>query len=106
MNLLETVRDALRTKHYAYRTEKTYLHWIRKYAYWLKPTHPREAGADGVKRFLTHLAVERQVSATTQYSKPSIGGFVVFVQTLWRGFREFRNRQSKEICLLADRVDA
>jgi integron integrase len=37
-----------------------------QYAKYLKPTHPREAGADGVKRFLTHLAVDRQVSASTQ----------------------------------------
>jgi integron integrase len=66
MNLFETVRDALITRHYAYRTEKTYLHWIRQYVRFLVPTHPRDAGADGVKRFLTHLAVDRQVSATTQ----------------------------------------
>jgi len=66
MNLFDTVRDALRTRHYAYRTEKTYLHWIRHYVRFIKPMHPREAGADGVKRFLTHLAIDRQVSATTQ----------------------------------------
>jgi integron integrase len=66
MKFFETVREALRTKHYAYRTEKTYMHWIRQYVRFVKPIHPREAGVDGVKRFLTHLAVERQVSATTQ----------------------------------------
>ena len=66
MNLLDTVRDALRTKHYAYRTEKTYLHWVRQYLRFLRPEHPRAAGADGVKRFLTWLATEKQVSATTQ----------------------------------------
>lgn len=66
MNLFETVRDALRTRHYAYKTEKTYLHWIREYACWLKPVHPRDAGVDGVKRFVTHLAVDRQISASTQ----------------------------------------
>lgn len=66
MNFFETVRDALRTKHYAYKTERTYLHWIRQYVRFLRPVHPREAGPDGVKRFLTHLAVDRQVSATTQ----------------------------------------
>lgn len=64
--LFDVVRDALRTRHYAYRTEKTYLHWVRQYVRFLKPVHPREAGADGVKRFLTHLAVDRGVSATTQ----------------------------------------
>lgn len=66
MNLFETVRDALRTRHYAYRTEKTYLHWIRHYVRFVNPVHPRDAGADGVKRFLTYLAIDRQVSATTQ----------------------------------------
>lgn len=66
VNLFDTVRDALRTRHYAYRTEKTYMHWIKHYVRFIKPIHPREAGADGVKRFLTHLAVERFVSATTQ----------------------------------------
>ena len=66
MNLLDAVRDALRTKHYAYKTEKTYLHWIRQYVHFLSPVHPREAGAEGVKRFMTHLAVERNVSAGTQ----------------------------------------
>jgi len=66
MKFFETVRNALRTQHYAYRTEKTYMHWIRQYVRYLKPVHPREAGTDGVKRFLTHLAVDRSVSATTQ----------------------------------------
>ena len=66
MKLFETVRNALRTQHYAYRTERTYLHWARQYVRYLKPVHPREAGTDGVKRFLTHLAVDRSVSATTQ----------------------------------------
>lgn len=66
MNLFETVRDALRTKHYAYRTEKTYLHWIRQYVKFIKPVHPRDTGMDGVKRFLTYLATEKNVSATTQ----------------------------------------
>ncbi len=65
-SLREVVRDALRTQHYAYRTEKTYLHWIMQYARFLKPVHPRDAGSDGVKRFVTYLAVEKQVSWSTQ----------------------------------------
>ena len=66
MNFFDTVRDALRTKHYAYRTEKTYMHWIRQYVRFVAPTHPREAGAEGVKRFLTHLAVDRHIGASSQ----------------------------------------
>jgi hypothetical protein len=50
VKFFETVRDALRTRHYAYRTEKTYLHWIRHYMRFVKPVHPHDAGADGVKR--------------------------------------------------------
>jgi integron integrase len=64
--LVDVVREALRTKHYAYRTEKTYLHWIKQYVRFLKSVHPREAGVDGVKRFLTYLAVNRGVSFSTQ----------------------------------------
>jgi len=65
-NLKDVVRDALRTQHYAYRTEKTYLYWVMQYVNFLKSTHPREAGADGVMRFVTHLAVDKQVSWSTQ----------------------------------------
>lgn len=54
--LSDVVREALRTRHYAYKTEKTYLHWIMQYARFVKPVHPREAGPDGVKRFMTHWA--------------------------------------------------
>src|SRR5512139_3272577 len=65
-SLLAVYKEALRTKHYSYRTEKSYLHWIRKYVGFLKPVHPRDAGEDGVRRFVNYLAVERNVSATTQ----------------------------------------
>jgi integron integrase len=64
--LVDVVRDALRTQNYAYRTEKTYLHWIKQYVRFLKPVHPREAGVDDVKRFLTYLAVDRGVTSSTQ----------------------------------------
>lgn len=66
MKLMDVVRDELRVRHYAYKTERTYLHWVREYLRFVKPIHPREAGMDGVKRFLTHLATARNVSATTQ----------------------------------------
>lgn len=64
--LFDVVRDALWTQPYAYRTEKTYLHWIKQYVRFIKPVHPREAGIDGVQRFLTYLAVDRRVSSNTQ----------------------------------------
>jgi len=66
MKLMDTVKDALRVKNYAYRTEKTYLHWIRQYVRFHLPAHPRDVGAEGVSKFLTHLAKVRNVSASTQ----------------------------------------
>jgi integron integrase len=66
MNLYDVVRDSLRTQHYAYKTEKTYLHWIKRYVRFLKPVHPRDAGEAGVQRFLTYLATERNIGPTTQ----------------------------------------
>jgi integron integrase len=64
--LLERVRDAIRRKHYSYRTEQTYLHWIRRYIWFSDRKHPLEMGAAEVTAFLTHLARERGVAAATQ----------------------------------------
>ncbi len=64
--LLERVRDALRVRHMSLRTEKAYLHWIRRYILFHGKRHPREMGEGEINAFLTHLAVEGQVSASTQ----------------------------------------
>ena len=64
--LLEEVRDLIRTLHYSYRTEEAYLHWIRQYILFHGKRHPTEMGAAEVSAFLTHLAVKRQVAASTQ----------------------------------------
>ena len=64
--LLDQVRDVLRTRHYSYRTEKTYIQWILQYIRFHDVTHPMEMGAAEVEAFLTHFAVERNVAASTQ----------------------------------------
>jgi site-specific recombinase XerD len=64
--LLDNVRNVMRVRHYSYQTEKTYLHWIRQFIFFNKITHPAEMGAAEVEAFLTHLAVERNVAASTQ----------------------------------------
>ena len=64
--LLDQVRDAVRRKHYSYRTEQTYLHWIKRYIWFHDRKHPAEMGAAEVTAFLTHLAREREVAAATQ----------------------------------------
>ncbi|ERN41918.1 site-specific recombinase XerD [Rubidibacter lacunae KORDI 51-2] len=64
--LLDLVRDTLRVKHYAYRTEETYLQWIRRFILFHDKRHPKDMGAPEVEAFLTHLAVVGNVSASTQ----------------------------------------
>lgn len=64
--LLDQVRDAIRLKHYSYRTEQSYVGWIRRYILFHNKQHPKDMGGAEVEAFLTHLAVERHVSASTQ----------------------------------------
>jgi len=64
--LLQVARDKMRVRHLAFRTEQTYLQWIRRYVRFHGRRHPRELGAEGVEQFLTHLAVRRKVSPSTQ----------------------------------------
>jgi len=60
------VREALRLKHYAYRTEKTYLYWIRRYVRYHHERKPSSMGAAEIHQYLSHLAVNEDVSASTQ----------------------------------------
>ena len=64
--LLDLVRDAIRLKNYSYRTEEAYIHWVKKYIFFHHKKHPREMGKPDLANFLTHLAVEKHVSASTQ----------------------------------------
>lgn len=64
--LLDQVRDCLRVKHYSYRTEQAYIDWIKRFIVFHDKRHPLEMGALEVAAFLTHLAVERTVAASTQ----------------------------------------
>ncbi len=64
--LLDQVRDVLRAKHYSYRTEEAYVDWIRRFILFHNKRHPAEMGAPEIQAFLTYLATERKVSASTQ----------------------------------------
>ena len=64
--LLEQVQNLIRTRHYSYRTEQTYIYWIKQYIFFHGKRHPAEMGATEVSAFLTHLAVARRVAASTQ----------------------------------------
>jgi len=64
--LLERMRIHLRTRHYSIRTEEAYLDWARRFILFHGKRHPQDMGAAEVEAFLSHLAVDRQVSASTQ----------------------------------------
>jgi site-specific recombinase XerD len=64
--LLDQVRTAIRTRHYSIRTEATYLSWIKRFIVFHGKRHPRDMGVQEVHHFLSHLAVEGQVAASTQ----------------------------------------
>jgi integron integrase len=64
--LLDRVRHAIRARHYSRRTEKAYVAWIRRYIFFHGKRHPAEMGAPELTRFLTSLAVESKVAASTQ----------------------------------------
>lgn len=64
--LLDRVRQAIRTRHYSRRTEKAYVHWIKRYIFFHDKRHPAEMGAAEVAAFLTSLAVQGKVAASTQ----------------------------------------
>lgn len=64
--LLDVVRQRIRLKHYSHRTEKSYVNWIRRFVRFHDRRHPRQLGKAEIEAFLTHLAVNRKVSASTQ----------------------------------------
>jgi site-specific recombinase XerD len=64
--LLEQVSDVIRIKNYFYKTEKSYISCIKRYILFHNKRHPREMGAKEIEAFLTYLAVEENISASTQ----------------------------------------
>ena len=64
--LLDLIRNKLRVKHYAIRTEEQYLHWIKRYILFHGKRHPKDMGAAQIDAFLTNLAVAGKVSASAR----------------------------------------
>ena len=68
MNLnevIESTRNVARFRHLSYRTEQSYLHWVKRYAHWCA-SHPIGEHTDKLRAFLSHLAIDRHVSKSTQ----------------------------------------
>jgi site-specific recombinase XerD len=64
--LLDQVREAIRLKHYSIRTEESYVTWIKRYILFHNKRHPNEMASAEIEAFLTHLAVQQKVAASTQ----------------------------------------
>ena len=64
--LLDRMREAIRVRHYSLSTERTYLHWVKRFIYFHQKRHPAEMGAAEIEAFLSSLATELSVSASTQ----------------------------------------
>jgi hypothetical protein len=59
--LLDQVRSAIRVKHYSYRTEETYVNWIKRFILFHHKRHPQDMNSPEIEQFLTYLAVERTI---------------------------------------------
>jgi site-specific recombinase XerD len=66
VRLLDRLRVVIRVRHYSIRTEDSYVEWVRRFVRFCDLRHPLECGASEVEAFLTHLAREGNVSASTQ----------------------------------------
>jgi integron integrase len=63
---LGLVRERIRSKHYSYRTEESYVGWIKRFIFFHNKRHPAEMGKLEMEQFLTHLAVDKNVASSTQ----------------------------------------
>lgn len=64
--LLDQVQDVIALKHYSPSTGQTYAHWIKRFILFHHKKHPKEMGAPEIEQFLTHLATQENVAASTQ----------------------------------------
>ncbi|MGH8645997.1 MAG: integron integrase [Gammaproteobacteria bacterium] len=107
--LLDRLRDAIRRKHYSLRTEQSYIHWIRRFIFFHGKRHPAELDKRAVEAFLSHLAVERRVSASTQNQALNAILFL-YRQVLERGLGWLENvtraKRSRKLPVVFTRAEA
>ena len=65
LRLLDQVRHVVRLRHFSPRTEEAYVHWVKRFVLHHRKRHPAEMRAPEIREFLSSLAVERKVSAST-----------------------------------------
>jgi len=105
---LDQVRNALRTKHCSLRTEESYVNWIKQYIFYHDKKHPLHLGEAEINHFLTHLAVQKTVSASRQ--NQALCSFVfLYKHVLQKKLGDFENllhnysNNRQLFCLLLER---
>jgi integron integrase len=109
--LLEQVRGRIRVKHYSIRTEDAYVDWVRRFVVFHAKRHPAEMGAPEVEAFLTHLAVDGRVAASTQNQAKSALLFlyreVLGIELPWlKEVQSAKRAQRLPVVLTEDEVEA
>jgi hypothetical protein len=79
--LLDQLRERIRLKHYSIRTEQAYVQWVKRYIIFHGKRHPAEMGKAELESFLTSLAVERNVSASTQTQ--ALSALLFYTRKCW-----------------------
>ena len=92
--LFDRVREAARVRHYSRRTETAYLSWIRRFIFFHGKRHPAEMGAPEVTKFLSSLAGEGNVAASTQ--NQALGALLF----LYRDVLIRRHRATLDLCFV------
>ena len=64
--LLDQLKTEIRLRHYSIRTEQSYVDWAKRYIFFHGKKHPKDMGETEIRSFLSHLAIEKHVSASTQ----------------------------------------
>jgi len=98
--LLDRVHETIRRKHYSQKTEQAYLNWIKQYILFHDKKHPQDMAATEVEAFLTYLAVERKVAASTQNQALSAILFLyreVLGKTVETGFQYIGAKRPKRL---------
>ena len=66
MKLLDQVRDVIHKKHYSIRAEQPYVEWIKRFIIFPGKRHPKDMEETGISQFISHLATDLNVAASTQ----------------------------------------
>ncbi len=106
--LLDTVRTLMRLKHLSLRTEEAYVAWIKRFIFFHGKRHPKEMGATEITAFLSYLAEEQGISASTQNVAFSALLFL-YREVLGRDFPQLeavvRARRTKNVPVVLTRVE-